>query len=629
MKGNSNKTGFNMEKKKLIIIAFIFMLLVHVIGQNGGAHQEEVDEPQMKETLPELWRRLAFFSPLYLKFTLRSRDVKDFNKEDLFNYLYSGIPAQTLLLNTKPIKKVLEKAGVLEPVTLELFSVNDSLMAQLGKFTPDKKKGKLVFHIFRNVPVTFMKKDLKKMLDFKLKNDLPLNSPEECILIFKDASDKVIAKVQAMCYFPLKYKFPQNEKLDRFLIKGLYDEAEEYCTGQNEKIRKQCQRRLGDIYFEEGDFAKAVLYYEKIAYKKGFDKIGLVYLDKGDYVEAVKYFARGTHSADRARAYAGLADYYRTQESNPGLAKKYYTKAIDEYEYLIKDYHYVWNQKDSDQRRRCIRERKLLPKSPEKFARQKRLQRILEKASAYCERLYNNFFHFFCREVITEYNRQSPYITLDPYSPSNVGITTLTTHKYIYEYQLIRENKDTVEWRTLLKENGIKRNIKNAQLLTHHQYEKLIFGPIAFLDKFWQDYYDYKILREDTLKGERVVVIEAIPKAAKQVNTLVGNIWVKEDENSGFDILKLEWNPKTIMENFIDILRREKRLNGKLSYTFFAEFNIKRKGFRLPSRYFIEEAYIKKEDKKKFVLFRTEVIFQKHRYFTVSTEVIKSEGKIK
>jgi tetratricopeptide (TPR) repeat protein len=289
----------------------------------------------------------------------------------LFNYLHSGGPTQTLLLNTKPIKKVLEKAGVLEPVTLELFSVNDSLMAQLGKFTPDIKKRKLVFYIFRNVPVTFMKKDLREMLLFKLKNDIPLDSPEECMLIFKDASAKVIAKVQAWCCFPLEYKFPQNEKLDRFLIKGLYDEAEKYCAGQNEKIRKQCQRRLGDIYFEEGDFAKAVLYYEKIAHKKGFDKIGLVYLEKGDYAEALKYFVKGTRSANRARAYAGLADYYRTQESNPELAKKYYTKAIDEYEYLISDYYYVWNQTDSDLRRRCINERNWLPKSPGESAREK------------------------------------------------------------------------------------------------------------------------------------------------------------------------------------------------------------------------------------------------------------------
>lgn len=604
----------------------MFILLIHIIGQYGGAQQEEDDEPQvMDKLLPGPWTRLTGFSPLDLKFTRRSRDVKNSKKEEVFNQLFSGTPTQTLLLNTKPIKKVMEKSGVLEQVTLELFTPNDSRLAQLGTFTPNKKKGKPVFDILKNLPVPFLKKDFKGMLLFRFKNDLPLDSPEECLLIFKDASDKIKAKVQAWCCFPLYYRFPQYETLDRLLIKGLYNEAEEYCARQKGIIRKECQRRLGDVYVEKGDFAKAVHYYEKIAYKKGFDKIGLVYLEKGDYAEALKYFTRGTRSANRARAYAGLANYYRTGESNPELAKKYYTKAIDEYEYLIKDYYYVWNQTDSNQRRRCIGEMKLLPKSPEEYARQKRLQRLLEKASAYCERLYNNFFHFFCQEVITEYNNQPRVITLQP---SRKKVVT-NTFKYIYEYQLIREDKEEKEWRTLLEENGIKRNIKNAQLMTRHQYKKLIFGPIAFLSKFWQHYYDYKILREDSLMGERVVVIEAIPKAAKQLNLLMGNIWIKEDENSGFDVLKLEWNPKTMLENFEDILRREKRFNANLLYTFFAEFDIKREGFRLPSRYFIEEAYIREEDKKKFVHARTEVIFKKHRYFTVSTEVIKSEGKIK
>jgi tetratricopeptide (TPR) repeat protein len=601
------------------------MLLFHIMGEYAGAQQEGIDEPQMMDKLiPGPWKRLAGVSPLELKFTRRSRDIKDYDKEEVFNQLFSGKPEQILLLSTKPIKNALEEAGVLEPVTLELFTPKDSRIAQLGTFTPNKKKGKPVFDILKNLPVTLMKEDLKKVLVSRLKNNLTLDSPEECELIFKDSSAKVKAKVRARCSFPLEYEFPQYETLDRFLIKGFHDEAQEYCAGQKEKIRKGCQRRLGDVYFEKGDYPGAAIFYEKIVYKKGFDKIGLVYLKKGDCAEALKYFVKGTRSADRARAYAGLADYYRTQESNPELAKKYYTRAIDEYEYLIKDYHYEWNQKDSDQRRRCIREWKLLPKNPEESARQKRLQRLLEKASAYCERLYNNFFHFFCQEVITEYNNQPRVITLQP---GRKKVLT-TTFKYIYEYQLIRENKEAKEWRTLLEMNGIKENIKNAQLMTRHQYEKLIFGPIAFLSKFWQHYYDYKILREDNLKGERVVVIEAIPKAAKQLNPLVGNIWVKEDENGGFDILKLEWNPKTMLENFEDVLKREKRLNAKLSYTFFAEFDIKCEGFRLPSRYFIEEAYIREKDKKKSVHARTEVIFKEHRYFKVSTEVIKSEGKI-
>lgn len=602
------------------------MLWVHIIGEHAGAQQQEIEKKRiMDKLLPGPWKRLAQVSPLDLKFTRRSRDIKDAKKEEVFNQLFSGKPEQILLLSTKPIKNALEGAGVLEPVTIELFTPKDSRLAQLGTFTPNKKKGEPVFDILKNLPVTFIKEDLKKVLVSRLKDSLSLDSPGECVLIFNDAPAGVKVKVRVRCSFPLDYESPQYETLDRFLIKGFYEEADEYCAGLKEKIRKTCQRRLGDVYFEKGDYPGAAIYYEKIAHREGFDKIGLVYLKKGDYAEAVKYFIKGTRSADRARAYAGLADHYRTKESNPELAKKYYTKAIDEYEYLIKDYHYEWNQKDSNQRRRCITQRKLLPKSPEESARQKRLQRILEKASAYCERLYNNFFHFFCHEVITEYSRESRAVGL---YPRRTRVLT-STRKYIYEYQLIKENKEVKEWRTLLEVDGIRRNLKNAQLMTRHHYEKLIFGPIAFLSKVWQNYYDYKILREDSLKGEPVVVIEAIPKAAEQLNPLVGTIWIKEDENNGFDVLKLEWNPKTMLENFDYILKREKRLEATLSYTFFAQFDIKRAGIRLPSRYFIEEAYISEKDKKKSVHARTEVIFKGHRYFTVSTEVIKSEGKIK
>ena len=109
---------------------------------------------------------------------------------------------------------------------------------------------------------------------------------------------------------------------------------------------------------------------------------------------------------------------------------------------------------------------------------------------------------------------------------------------------------------------------------------------------------------------------------------MAGKIWIKEDEPGQGDVLKLEWNPKTILKNFEEILKHEKIYKAKLAITFFAEFNINRKGFRLPSRYFIEDAYIKK-NKKKFVRTQTNVIFKDHRFFTVSSEVTKSEGKLK
>jgi tetratricopeptide (TPR) repeat protein len=415
--------------------------------------------------------------------------------------------------------------------------------------------------------------------------------------------------------------------LARLLARGKYEEAEKYCSRLKGKKQKECRRILGDVFFDKADYSKAIFYYEKVSYKKGFDKIGLVYFEKGDYAEAVKYFEKGTPSPQGANAYAAMADDYRTEKNNKELAKKYYTKAIDEYEYFIKDYHYAWDLKDSEQRRKCIDERDLLPKSPEESAQQLRLQRLLEKAADYCDRLEKNFSLFFCREVITEYINLSWDNVIDPQTGTYYNIPPIKD-KYVYEYQLIREDKKVSESRTLLEINGVKKNIPDSQLMNRNRYEKLIFGPIAFLSRFWQQCYDYKILREDTLRGEKVVVIEAIPRRVREYNPLVGTIWIKEDDPGQGDVLKLEWNPKTILKNFEKILKHEKIYKAKLAITFFAEFNVNRKGFRLPSRYYIEYAYIKK-NKKKFVRTQTNVIFNDHRYFTVSSEVTKSEGKLK
>jgi hypothetical protein len=428
------------------------------------------------------------------------------------------------------------------------------------------------------------------------------------------------------CCYP-RDEHPQDEKLDRLLAREKYEEAEKYCSRLKGKKQKECCQILGDVFFDRADYSKAIFYYEKVSYKKGFDKIGLVYFEKGDYTKAVKFFEKGTRSPRRANAYAAMADDYRTGRNNRELAKKYYTKAIDEYEYLIKDYHYVWNHKDSEQRRKCIDERDLLPKSPEESAQQQRLQRLLEKAADYCDRLEKNFSLFFCQEVITEYINVSWDKVIDPQTGSYSNIPPIKD-KYVYEYQLIREDNKVSESRTLLEINGVKKNIPDAQLENRNRYEKLIFGPIAFLSRFWQQLYDYKILREDTLQGEKVAVIEAIPRLVRESNPLVGKIWIKEDEPGQGDVLKLEWNPKTILQNFETILKHEKIYKAKLAITFFVEFNINRKGYRLPSRYYIEDAFIKK-NKKKFVRTKTNVIFKNHRYFTVSSEVTKSEGKIK
>ena len=71
-------------------------------------------------------------------------------------------------------------------------------------------------------------------------------------------------------------------------------------------------------------------------------------------------------------------------------------------------------------------------------------------------------------------------------------------------------------------------------------------GPIGLLSEYWQQYHDYKIVKEEKFKGEKVIVIEAVPKYGYKLNQLFGKIWVRK---SDFSILKIEWNQEAI-ENY-------------------------------------------------------------------------------
>jgi hypothetical protein len=175
----------------------------------------------------------------------------------------------------------------------------------------------------------------------------------------------------------------------------------------------------------------------------------------------------------------------------------------------------------------------------------------------------------------------------------------------------------------LLKRNGIKKNVKNADLeLRAYRYTKLIFGPIALLSQFWQSYHHYKILREEDLNGEKAVVIESIPIKFSKENPLFGKIWVKADD---FSILKIEWTPKSM--GFSQQIREiSRKYQAEPDITFFEEFNIEKNGIRFPSRYYIEEAYMT-EKGKRFVRVKQNVILKDYMFFTVGTEVVETSVK--
>lgn len=142
-------------------------------------------------------------------------------------------------------------------------------------------------------------------------------------------------------------------------------------------------------------------------------------------------------------------------------------------------------------------------------------------------------------------------------------------------------------------------------------------GPIGLLSEFWQQYHDYKIVKEERFKGEKVVVIEAVPKYGLKLNQLFGKIWVGK---SDFSILKIEWNQQAI-ENYEKIEELAKKLKAKPLITLVSEYAFEKKGIRFPSSYSIKEVYIVR-GRRRFLRSRKTVIYKNYKFFTVETEVI-------
>ena len=264
---------------------------------------------------------------------------------------------------------------------------------------------------------------------------------------------------------------------------------------------------------------------------------------------------------------------------------------------------------------------------PKITADQVKLAAILKKTREYCTKLENAAFYFICLEEVTEKIKTLKSIIQIPV-PVNVKYWESSTHRltrtgktkvntFLYEYQLIRKEGQDEETRILLKKNGKKKYKKDARLeISQFRYEKLVFGPSGLLSEYWQRYHDYEIVKEEILNGEKVIVIEAVPKASLKENYAFGKIWVRE---SDFAILKIEWDEKSL-ESLQIIKERAEKNRAEPKITLISEFEFEKNKIRFPSRFTFEEAYLDRLGKK-FVRLEITVVYEDYKFFTVDVDV--------
>jgi hypothetical protein len=230
------------------------------------------------------------------------------------------------------------------------------------------------------------------------------------------------------------------------------------------------------------------------------------------------------------------------------------------------------------------------------------LQFLLDNAAAYCEKLKNSVFHFFCKEKIVE-SRSSLYSGVDVstdisdrslYTQRNIRpmgfftdeVTAVKT--YTFSYRLLKSGtkiREEREWLSSKDNIPISRDLVVKPTTFFSQ--RAIFSPLTLLARERQERYHFRFIRFDTRKDRAAAVIEVIPKYEEQENTIYGNVWI---DLADYSVLKIEANPRSI-NGYQSLIKIEKQLNARLFLTLEIHFDKLRDGIRFPTEVLMLEQY--------------------------------------
>ena len=253
------------------------------------------------------------------------------------------------------------------------------------------------------------------------------------------------------------------------------------------------------------------------------------------------------------------------------------------------------------------------------------LPKILAETGAYCEKLKTMALNYTCAETISE--RIAEFAIRISHRLFAEGdavegfmdglrVDKMVRNSFIYDYQMIKKEDTFTEKRDLVEEDGRIKSEKGVPLKTMRvSIRYLVFGPVGFLSRAWQPYFNYVLAGRDKVDGQKAIILAASPVKARDENNYSGRVWVSE---SDYSILKIEWEPGSI-PGFIDrVVSDVGTLRRKMTMT--TVYGTVKNKIRFPSAQVIEERYILGADKE-YVKYRAEYRYDRFKYFTVETAV--------
>lgn len=248
------------------------------------------------------------------------------------------------------------------------------------------------------------------------------------------------------------------------------------------------------------------------------------------------------------------------------------------------------------------------------------LDLLLEKAANYCDRLKKEVLHYICKEEIIE--------NFYPFQANPYRVYKRKIKKFTYDYQIIKTGSRIKERRILVEEDGKKTYVENAPLKTTYFYSyRSFYGPIGLLGREWQQYYNYKIEKRFTEKGDNIFVLNAAPIKKKKNKPNHGKLWVRESDGA---VLRIEISQESL-PGLESLLRNARRMMAKLQITVNHEYKESFNGLFYPAKTEFIESYTggaiihKSYNNGRYICTRTLFLFKDYQFFSVATKTIEEK----
>ncbi len=254
------------------------------------------------------------------------------------------------------------------------------------------------------------------------------------------------------------------------------------------------------------------------------------------------------------------------------------------------------------------------------------LKKILNRTRYYCEKVKSVALFYVCKENIkskinyytkgTRLKRDAYGEVSEHYEATSLKLKRTKNISFKYDYQLIKKEGKIEEKRILLEKNRRKKHKENAELEIKYQGKYMFYGPVGFLSRYWQNYFDYEIVGMELLDGIAAFVVKASPKPSNKENRNYARIWIDEKD---FSILQIEWEPESIIK---PEEKKPKSKEGELKkkIIWIVTFGVEEKGIRFPSKQLIQEFFLDGKGNKR-ILEEYSFIYNDYKFFKVEVDI--------